>query len=68
MPRRQPTNKIELTELPESYNTEPEIPVGLSKRFTQDKMREAQISKQLDQELTNERKNSEEQKRRRNYE
>ena len=50
VPRRQPTIK---TEVIESYNTEPEI--GLSKRFTQDKMREAQISKQLDQELANER-------------
>ena len=50
VPRTQP---IIRTEPPESYNTEPEI--GLSKRFTQDKMREAQISKQLDQELANER-------------
>ena len=44
--------------LPESYNTGP----GLNKRFTQDKMREAQISKQLDQELANERNNSGEEK------
>ena len=34
-------------------------PVGLSQRFTQDKLREAQIAKQLDRELANERKNSE---------
>ena len=47
VPRVQP---IKQTEIQESYNTEP----GLSKRFTQDKMREAQISKQLDQELADE--------------
>ena len=52
VPRVQP---IKQTEIQESYNTEP----GLSKRFTQDKMREAQISKQLDQELANERKKNE---------
>ena len=47
------------TKLPESYNTGPETPVGLSQRFTQDKLREGKILKQLDQQLTNERKNSE---------
>ena len=39
---------------PESYNTGPEIPVGLSKRFTQDKIHEGKILKQLDRELANE--------------
>ena len=44
---------------PESYNTGPEIPVGLSKRFTQDKIHEGKILKQLDRELANEeRKNN----------
>ena len=47
--------------LPES-NRRPQTSVGLSQRFTQDKMREAQISKQLDQELANERNNSGEEK------
>jgi hypothetical protein len=47
------------TKLPESYNTGPETPVGLSQRFTQDKLREGKILKQLDQQLTKERKNSE---------
>ena len=45
---------------PESYNTGPEIPVGLSKRFTQDKIHEGKILKQLDRELANdERKKNE---------
>jgi len=53
VPRTQPIKKIERAE--ESYNTEPQILPGLSQRL-------------LDRELTNdERKNSEEQKRRRNY-
>jgi len=66
VPRTQPIKKIERAE--ESYNTEPQILPGLSQRFTQDKIREAHILKQLDKELVNdERKNSEEQKRRRNY-
>ena len=44
---------------PESYNTGPEIPVGLSKRFTQDKIHEGKILKQLDRELANDaRKNN----------
>ena len=51
VPRRQPIMK---TEIPVSYNTRPET-VGLSQRFTQDKMRENQILKQLDQELAIER-------------
>ena len=55
VPRRQPIMK---TEIPVSYNTRPET-VGLSQRFTQDKLREGKILKQLDQQLTNERKNSE---------
>ena len=55
VPRVQP---IKQTEIQESYNTGPETE-GLSQRFTQDKMREAQISKQLDQELANERKKNE---------
>ena len=57
VPRTQP---IIRTEPPESYNTEPEIPVGLSKRFTQDKIHEGKILKQLDGELANdERKKNE---------
>lgn len=36
VPRRQPIIK---TELPESYNKKSELPVGLSRRFTQDKLR-----------------------------
>ena len=55
VPRTQPIKKIELTELPESNTRRP---VGLSQRFTQDKIREAQILKQLDKELDNESKNS----------
>ena len=54
VPRRQPTNKIELTELPESYYREAET-AGLSREFTQDKIREGKILKQLDKELANER-------------
>ena len=49
VPRTQAIKKIEL---PES-NTRRSV--GLSQRFTQDKIREAQILKQLDQELANER-------------
>ena len=64
VPRTRLTKKTEVIE----SNTRPQIPVGLSQRFTQDKIREAHILKQLDKELVNdERKNSEEQKRRRNY-
>ena len=43
----------------ESYNKGPETPVGLSQRFTQDKLREGKILKQLDREMANnERKNN----------
>ena len=66
VPRTQPIKKIERAE--ESYNTEPEILGGLSQRFTQDKIREGQILKQLDRELTNdERKNTEGKTQRRKY-
>ena len=55
-PHRQPIIKTELTELPESNTRRP---VGLSQRFTQDKIREAQILKQLDKEMADdERMNS----------
>jgi len=43
--------------LPESYNTGPEN-VGLSQRFTQEKLYEGKILKQIDQQMTNERKNN----------
>ena len=57
VPRTQPIKKIERAE--ESYNTEPQILPGLSQRFTQDKIREAHILKELDRELANdERKNN----------
>ena len=60
VPRAHLTKQTELTKLPESYSTEPEIPVGLSKRFTQDKIHEGKILKQLDRELANdERKKNE---------
>ena len=42
----------------ESYNKRPQTPVGLSQRFTQDRLREGQILKQLDREMVSERKNS----------
>ena len=65
VPRTQP---IIRTEPPESYNTGP-VTGGLSREFTQDKIREGKILKQLDQEMANdERRKSEEDKRRRNYE
>ena len=41
----QPIKKVE------SYNIRPQTPVGLSKRFTQDRLREGQILKQLDREM-----------------
>jgi len=45
---------------PESYTKGPETPVGLSQRFTQDKLREGKILKQLDREMANnERKKNE---------
>jgi len=65
VPRTQPIKKIERTE--ESYNTEPQIRPGLSQRFTQDKMREKQILKQLDQELADERNKGEGKTQRRKY-
>ena len=67
VPRTQPIKTTELTELPESYYREPETLPGLSQRFTQDRLRQGRILEQLDKEMANERKNSEEQKRRRNY-
>ena len=55
VPRTRLTKKTEVIE----SNTRPQIPVGLSQRFTQDKIREAQILKELDRELANdERKNN----------
>ena len=54
--RTQPIKKTEVIE----SNTRPQIPVGLSREFTQDKIREGQISKELDRELANdERKKNE---------
>ena len=50
VPRTRLTKKTEVIE----SNTGPET-VGLSRRFTQDKMREEQILKQLDKELADER-------------
>ena len=47
--------------LPESYNTRPET-AGLSQRFTQDRLREGKILKQLDREMASERMNSGEEK------
>ena len=53
------TRLTKTTEVIES-NTRPQIPVGLSREFTQDKIREGQISKELDRELANdERKKNE---------
>ena len=53
--RTQPIKKTEVIE----SNTRPQIPVGLSQRFTQDKIREAQILKELDREMAiDERKNN----------
>ena len=54
VPRRQPIIK---TEVIESYNTGPQIPIGLSQRFTQDRLREGQILKQIDREMAIESKN-----------
>ncbi len=48
----QPIKKVE------SYNIRPQTPVGLSKRFTQDRLREGQILKELDKEMATERKNN----------
>ena len=55
VPRTRLTKKTEVIE----SNTRPQIPVGLSQRFTQDKIREAQILKELDREMAiDERKNN----------
>ena len=51
VPRTRLTKKTEVIE----SNTRPQIPVGLSREFTQDKIREGQISKELDREMANER-------------
>ena len=51
VPRTRLTKKTEVIE----SNTRPQTPVGLSQRFTQDKIREAQILKELDREMANER-------------
>ena len=50
VPRTRLTKKTEVIE----SNTRPQIPVGLSQRFTQDKIHEGKILKQLDRELANE--------------
>jgi len=55
VPRRQPIKKTEVIE----SNRRPQTSLGLSQRFTQDKIREAQILKELDREMANERTNSE---------
>jgi len=55
VPRTQPIKKTELTELPKSYYRDPGTLPGLSQRFTQDKIHEGQISKELDRELAIER-------------
>ena len=51
VPRRQPIKKTEVIE----SNRRPKILGGLTQRFTQDKLREGKILKQLDKELANER-------------
>ena len=45
------------TKLPESYNKGPETPVGLSKRFTQERIHEGKILKQLDKDMANDERN-----------
>jgi len=61
VPRTRLTKKTEVIE----NNTRPQIPVGLSQRFTQDKIREAQILKELDREMAiDERKNNQNKNRR----
>ena len=45
------------TKLPESYNKGPETPVGLSKRFTQERLHEGKILKQLDKDMANDERN-----------
>ena len=67
VPRRQPIKKIRYTGLPKSYDYKSytERTVGLSREFTQDKIREGQISKELDREMAiDERKNNQNKNRR----
>ena len=45
------------TKVPESYNKGPETPVGLSKRFTQERLHEGKILKQLDKDMANDERN-----------
>ena len=52
VPRTRLTKK---TEVIESYNTEPEI--GLSKRFTQERIHEGKILKPLDKDMANDERN-----------
>ena len=55
VPRTRLTKKTEVIE----SNTRPQTPVGLSREFTQEKLHEGKILKQLDRELAiNERKNN----------
>ena len=63
VPRTQLTKKTEVIE----GNRRPRISLGLSREFTQNKIREGQISKELDKEMSNERKKSEEKTNRRRY-
>ena len=49
VPRRQPIIKTEVIE------RRPQILFGLSQRFTQDKLREGKIAKQLDKDMADER-------------
>ena len=53
VPRTRLTKKTEVIE----SNTRPQIPVGLSREFTQNKIREGQISKELDKEMANDERN-----------
>ena len=50
VPRYTSTVQKHYTELPESYNTRP-VTVGLSRGFTQEKIREGQILQELDREM-----------------
>ena len=46
------------TKPPESNNRGPKTPIGLSQRFTQERLHEGKILKQIDKELAIERKNN----------
>ena len=46
------------TKPPESNNRGPKTPIGLSQRFTQERLQEGKILKQIDKELAIERKNN----------